>query len=152
MATSQATTTVSKTSKGYVPSKQFQAPTNPQDNTPLEGRHIMLSTGTGENRYHHVLLKVIYAGMTLAFTKAQVEDLTATQIADDSATVNVERKLDMEIMDIEVGANGKGDIEAATAATLSTDGLSYNITVSNFSDEITLGQDLQLKIYWGYPN
>ena len=152
MASSQATTSVAKSPKGFVPSTQFQAPTNPIDNTPLEGRHIMLSTGTGANRYQHVLYKAIFAGMTLAFTKDEVENLTATQIADDSATKTVSRKLDMEIMDIEVGANGKGDIEAATTATLSTDGLSYDIVVSNFSDEITLGQDLQLKIYWGYPN
>ena len=153
MATSQATTAVAKSPKGFVPSTQFQAPTNPADNTPLEGRHIMLSTGTGANRYQHVPYKVLFAGMTsLSITEGEIENLTATQITDDLATKTVARELDMEITNIKVGANGKSDIEVSTTATLSADGLSYEIAVSNFNDEITVGQDLQLKIYWGYPN
>ena len=152
MATSNPVATAAKTPKGFVPSVQFQAPTNKADNTPLGGKHIFLSTGTGDNRYEHTPLATAFSGMTMGFSREKIENLTGAQVSGDSETKTVTRKLDMEIKDIIVGANGKSDIDAATVATLSSDGLSYEIVVTNFSDEITVGQDLQLSIYWGYPN
>jgi hypothetical protein len=141
-----------KTQKGFVPSTQFQAPTNKADNTPLAGKHIFLSTGTGDNRYEHTPMVALFAGLILGFTKAKIENLSTAQVTGDSATKNIVRNGDMVVMDIEVGANGKSDIDATATAVLAADGLSYDVTVTGFSDEITVGQDLQLRVYWGYPN
>ena len=113
---------------------------------------MIIASSAANNSYDHTPWRVLFAGCTLASKSAKIENLTAAQIAADSATVNVTGVQDMEITRVVVSANGKWSIDAQTSITAGTVAGTYDITVTNFSDEITEGQDLQLEVYFGYPN
>jgi hypothetical protein len=125
--------------KGFVPELQFQ-------NAPTAAPHIFLSGS--DQRYRHVPLSVVTNELTLKVTD-DVLTATQAQVDDNLATLITTRPAANMVPDyIQVGANGKANIESPWVAYSNTDAKKVEIDVTDIDDEVLAGMDIQFFIIW----